>query len=65
MSNIEMGTQNPEYQFGQDTIISASKEKITNILNSSMSPEERISGIEEVHRGFEEILEGLDKAKGQ
>ncbi len=63
MRENEMGA-NPEYQFGHETIVQVTSEKLNDIMNSNMTPSEKVDGHQELYAGWNEILEGLEKAKG-
>lgn len=64
MSNLEMGKQNPEYQFGQETIVKITAEKLAEISASSMPESAKVDAYGDLHRNWDQILEGLDKEQG-
>lgn len=63
MSEFEKGVS-PEYQFGQETIVKVTSEKLGDIMNSNMTPSEKVDAHQKLYAGWNEILEGLEKAKG-
>lgn len=64
MSTPEMGGRHQEYEFGHETIVNVTAQKIKEMEASNMPPKARYDNMADLKNNWDLVMEDIEKAQG-